>query len=60
VHADVRSRSLDQYIAKIREAYAEFGRALDCFRTIHGIGYWYEPVVVPVASENAPKKGRRA
>lgn len=43
VHANVRSRSLDQYIAKIREAYLSFGRALDCFRTIHGIGYWYEP-----------------
>jgi DNA-binding response OmpR family regulator len=60
VHADVRSRSLDQYIAKIREAYAEFGRTLDCFRTIHGIGYWYEPTPPVGAAENAPKKDRRA
>jgi DNA-binding response OmpR family regulator len=57
VHADVRSRSLDQYIAKIREAYGEFGRTLDCFRTIHGIGYWYEPAP---AAESPAKKGRRA
>lgn len=55
VHADVRSRSLDQYIAKIREAYAEFGRGLECIRTIHGIGYWYEP-----AGPEGARKGRRA
>lgn len=56
VHANVRSRSLDQYIAKIREAFQQLGRGLECFRTIHGIGYWYEP-----ASEaKAAKKSRRA
>lgn len=43
VHANVRSRSLDQYIAKIRDAFQKVGRDLGCFRTIHGIGYWYEP-----------------
>ena len=58
VHADVRSRSLDQYIAKIREAFAEFGRGLECFRTIHGIGYWYEPVATN--GENGGRKARRA
>ena len=43
VHADIRSRSLDQYVVKIRELYSRNGATLDCFRTIHGIGYWYEP-----------------
>ena len=43
VHADIRSRSLDQYVVKIRELYTRNGASLDCFRTIHGIGYWYEP-----------------
>lgn len=55
VHANVRSRSLDQYIAKIREAFQKLGRGLECFRTIHGIGYWYEPE----ASQKVAK-GRRA
>ncbi|MGA0133986.1 MAG: response regulator transcription factor [Opitutales bacterium] len=44
VHADVRSRSLDQYVAKLRTAFGRLGRELGCLRTIHGIGYWYEPV----------------
>jgi len=56
VHANVRSRSLDQYIAKIRDAFQRLGRGLDCFRTIHGIGYWYEPE----APAGAGKKSRRA
>ena len=56
VHANVRSRSLDQYIAKIREAFQRLGRGLDCFRTIHGIGYWYEPD----AGVMGGKKSRRA
>lgn len=43
VHADIRSRSLDQYVVKIRELYSRNGATLSCFRTIHGIGYWYEP-----------------
>jgi len=59
VHADIRSRSLDQYIAKIRDAYADHGRSLDCLRTIHGIGYWYEPAVGS-AGDKAAKKTRRA
>ncbi len=56
VHANVRSRSLDQYIAKIRDAFQKHGHGLDCFRTIHGIGYWYEPE----ATVNEAKKRRRA
>jgi DNA-binding response OmpR family regulator len=55
VHANVRSRSLDQYIAKIREAFQKLGRGLECLRTIHGIGYWYEPEATKKGA-----KGRRA
>ncbi len=43
VHADVRSRSLDQYIVRIREAFGRHGRDLGAFRTIHGVGYIYDP-----------------
>ena len=60
VHADIRSRSLDQYIAKIRDAYADHGRSLDCLRTIHGIGYWYEPSTAGGGDNKAGKKPRRA
>lgn len=43
IHADVRSRSLDQYIVKIRAAFAQNGLSLDSFKTVHGIGYIFEP-----------------
>jgi two-component system alkaline phosphatase synthesis response regulator PhoP len=43
MHADVRSRSLDQYIVKIRELFARKGRPLKELRTVHGIGYEYSP-----------------
>lgn len=46
IHADVRSRSLDQYIVKIRELYKRHGLNLDAFRTVHGVGYIYD-VKVP-------------
>lgn len=42
VHADVRSRSLDQYIVKIRTLYKNHGLSLDAFRTVHGVGFIYE------------------
>lgn len=42
-HANIRSRSLDQYVVKIRDLFGKNGESLACFRTIHGIGYWYEP-----------------
>jgi DNA-binding response OmpR family regulator len=42
VHADVRSRSLDQYIVKIREAFGRHACDLAAFRTIHGVGYIYD------------------
>lgn len=43
VHADVRSRSLDQYIVKVRAAFTKNGISFDCFKTVHGIGYIFEP-----------------
>lgn len=43
IHADVRSRSLDQYIVKIRNAFAQQDCPLEAFRTIHGVGYIYDP-----------------
>lgn len=43
IHADVRSRSLDQYIVKIRESFTKNGCDLGTFHTIHGIGYIYDP-----------------
>ncbi len=46
IHADVRSRSLDQYIVKIRDLYKRHDLNLDAFRTVHGVGYIYD-VKVP-------------
>lgn len=43
VHADVRSRSLDQYIVKVRELFSAHGLDLTTFRTVHGIGYIFDP-----------------
>jgi DNA-binding response OmpR family regulator len=43
LHADVKSRSLDQYIVKVRDLFAAHGISLDSFRTVHGIGYIFEP-----------------
>ncbi len=43
MHADLQSRSLDQYIVKIRTSYAQQGLPLDCFKTVHGVGYLFEP-----------------
>ena len=42
IHADVRSRSLDQYIVKIRNLLKRHGCDMHDFRTIHGVGYIYE------------------
>ena len=42
IHADVRSRSLDQYIVKIRDLYKRHGLSLESFRTVHGVGYIYD------------------
>jgi DNA-binding response OmpR family regulator len=43
LHADVKSRSLDQYIVKVREIFKKHGISLDSFRTVHGVGYIFEP-----------------
>ncbi|MDF9834376.1 DNA-binding response OmpR family regulator [Ereboglobus sp. PH5-5] len=43
IHADVKSRSLDQYIVKVRELFRANGLSLDSFRTVHSIGYIFEP-----------------
>lgn len=46
IHADVRSRSLDQYIVKVRDMFESNGIELTPFRTIHGVGYIYDPTGV--------------
>ena len=43
VHADVKSRSLDQYIVKVRDLFSAHGLDLGAFRTVHGIGYIFDP-----------------
>ncbi len=43
IHADVKSRSLDQYIVKVRELFQAHGLELTAFRTVHGIGYIFDP-----------------
>lgn len=43
LHADVKSRSLDQYIVKIRTLFTKNGLNLDAFRTVHGVGYIFDP-----------------
>lgn len=46
MHADVRSRSLDQYVVKVRDLFKEHGLDLGAFRTVHGIGYIFDPAGV--------------
>ncbi len=41
-HADTRSRSVDQYITKIRVMFEKYAQGLGSLRTLHGIGYWYD------------------
>lgn len=41
IHADVRSRSLDQYVVKVRKIFEKNGMSCDAFKTIHGVGYIY-------------------
>lgn len=43
LHADIRSRSLDQYIVKIRNAFSSRDLATEVFKTLHGVGYIYRP-----------------
>jgi DNA-binding response OmpR family regulator len=43
IHADVKSRSLDQYIVKVRDLFKTHGLSLDSFRTVHSVGYIFDP-----------------
>ena len=43
LHADVRSRSLDQYVVKVRELFKKHAVDLAAFRTVHGVGYIFDP-----------------
>ena len=43
IHADVKSRSLDQYIVKVRDLFKSNGLSLDSFRTVHSVGYIFDP-----------------
>lgn len=43
IHADVKSRSLDQYIVKVRDLFRSNGLSLDSFRTVHSVGYIFDP-----------------
>ncbi len=42
-HANVKSRSLDQYIVKVRDFFKRHGCEDSAFRTVHGIGFIYDP-----------------
>jgi len=42
-HADVTSRSLDQYFVKVRELYRRHRLDMSGFTTLHGVGYLYDP-----------------
>jgi two-component system alkaline phosphatase synthesis response regulator PhoP len=43
IHANVRSRSLDQYIVKVRDLCRAATNGLDALRTVHGVGYIFDP-----------------
>lgn len=43
IHANVRSRSLDQYIVKVREFCRASPVGVDALRTVHGVGYIFDP-----------------
>jgi len=43
MHANVQSRSLDQYVVKVREFCRMSKTGVNALRTIHGIGYVFDP-----------------
>jgi DNA-binding response OmpR family regulator len=43
IHANVRSRSLDQYIVKVRDYCRASPAGDDALRTVHGVGYIFDP-----------------
>lgn len=42
-HANIRSRSLDQYIVKVRDFCRISLGGVDALRTVHGVGYMFDP-----------------
>jgi DNA-binding response OmpR family regulator len=54
IHADVKSRSLDQYIVKVRELFKSNGLSLDSFRTVHSVGYIFDPQGVSQEGREGP------
>jgi DNA-binding response OmpR family regulator len=42
-HANVRSRSLDQYIVKVRDFCRACLSGVEALRTVHGVGYMFDP-----------------
>lgn len=42
-HANVKSRSLDQYIVKVRDLLKRHACDDSAFRTVHGVGFIYDP-----------------
>jgi DNA-binding response OmpR family regulator len=53
LHANIRSRSLDQYVVRIRHLFRRNGRcsSIDFLRTVHGIGYLCTPADGLISSE---------
>ena len=43
LHANVKSRSIDQYIVKVRELCETSVIGQDALRTVHGVGYIFDP-----------------
>jgi DNA-binding response OmpR family regulator len=62
VHANVQSRSLDQYILKLRVLFGAHGLTLWPLGSVHGIGYIFDPNGVSKegrASGGRPKAKKR-
>lgn len=43
LHANVQSRSLDQYVVKVRDYCRTSKAGVNALRTVHGIGYIFDP-----------------
>ncbi len=54
-HANVKSRSLDQYIVKVRALCRGSVAGEDALRTVHGVGYIFDPDGSPKAVGDAAK-----
>lgn len=55
--ANIRSRSMDQYIVKLRQMFKNNGYSMDAVKTLHGIGYMYsmEPDLLMTRREYTDK-----